>query len=342
MEVLIFAGKALIVVVSLGALFLMIALLIARGSIHPEMEVTPLHEKLQSLRLSLLQFVSTKKEIKAERKKLKKEEKQALVSSVVGKTYVLRFDGDVKASQVEGLREEITAILQVAKKADEVVAIVESPGGMVSTYGLAASQLLRLRESEIPLTVCVDVVAASGGYLMAVVAQKILAAPFAIVGSIGVVAQVPNFNRLLKKNDVDFKEYTAGEFKRTVSILGEITPKGEEKFQEQLEQTHVLFKSFVQKYRPQIDMIKVATGEYWYGQDALDLKLIDGLQTSDDYLLEKFKNKSHIFEISFEKKIPLSEKIAGVMGTILSNTITSALQKTKHGLHKELDRVKTP
>lgn len=337
MEVLVFAGKALIVVICLGALIILIGLVVARAQMSPEMEVTPLHEKLQSLRLSLLNFISTKKEIKAERKKLKKEEKKE-AETPLPKTYVIRFDGDVKASQVEGLREEITAILQVATPADEVVAVVESPGGMVTTYGLAASQLLRIRESQIPLTVCVDVVAASGGYLMAVVAQKILAAPFAIVGSIGVVAQVPNFNRLLKKHDVDFKEYTAGEFKRTVSVLGEITPKGEEKFKEQLEQTHILFKGFVQKYRPQIDMMKVATGEYWYGQQALELGLIDAIKTSDDYLLEKFKNKSQIFEISFEKKVPLSEKLAGVLGRAASLAFTTAFQKTS----EELSRAKTP
>lgn len=337
MEVLIFAGKALVVVVCLGALILLIGLIVARSQMAPEMEVTPLHEKLQSLRLALLDFISSKKEMKLERKKLKKEEKKE-AETKGSKTYVVHFEGDVKASQVEALREEITAILQVATPEDEVVAVIESPGGMVSTYGLAASQLLRLREAQIPLTVCVDVVAASGGYLMAVVAQKILAAPFAIVGSIGVVAQVPNFNRLLKKHDVDFKEYTAGEFKRTVSVLGEITPKGEEKFREQLEQTHILFKGFVQKYRPQIDMMKVATGEYWYGQQAMDLGLIDGIKTSDDYLLEKFKNKSQIFEISFEKKVPLSEKLAGVLGKAASRAFTTAFQKTT----EDLSRAKTP
>lgn len=337
MEVLIFAGKALVIVLCLAALIILIALIVARASLTSEMEVTPLHEKLQSLRHSLLGFTSNKKELKAERKKRKKEEKKQDDSSQP-RVWVVRFDGDIKASQVEGLREEITAILQVAKTTDEVVAILESPGGMVSTYGLAASQLLRLRQAQVPLTVCVDVVAASGGYLMACVAQKILAAPFAIVGSIGVVAQVPNFNRFLKKNDVDFKEYTAGEFKRTVTLFGEITPKGEEKFREQLEQTHVLFKSFVQQYRPQIDLMKVATGEYWYGQDAVQMGLIDGIQTSDDYILEKFKNKSQIFEISFEKKVPLSEKIAGVLGSVASRAVTTAIERTT----REINRANTP
>lgn len=337
LEVLIFAGKALIILVCLAALIILIATLVARTQMGSNMEVTPVHEELRNTRWSLMSYLGSKKDLKQEQKLQKKEEKRT-DTGVKHRVFLLRFDGDIKASQVDSLRQEITAILQVATPQDEVVAVVESPGGMVTTYGLAASQLARLRKAQIPLVVCVDKVAASGGYMMAVVASRILAAPFAIVGSIGVVAQVPNFNRVLKKYDVDFKEYTAGEYKRTVSLLGEITPKGEEKFREQLEQTHILFKGFVQQFRPQIDMMKVATGEYWYGQQALDLGLVDELLTSDDYLLEKYKNKAQIFEISFEKKQSLSEKISGALGAVISRTLVLSLRKTA----EELYRAKTP
>ena len=108
-------------------------------------------------------------------------------------------------------------------------------------YGLAASQMQRIRDKKLKLTVCVDKVAASGGYMMAVVADKIIAAPFAVLGSIGVLAQVPNFHRLLKKHDVDFEMLTAGKYKRTLTMFGENTDKGREKFQEDIEDTHVLF-----------------------------------------------------------------------------------------------------
>jgi serine protease SohB len=178
--------------------------------------------------------------------------------------------------------------------------------------------LLRVRELNIPLTICVDKVAASGGYLMSCVANQIIAAPFAIIGSIGVVAQVPNFNKLLKKYDVDYKEYTAGDFKRTVSIFGEITPKGEQKFVDQLEDTHKLFKEFVSHYRPNLNLSEVATGEYWYGERAKKLGLIDKIQTSDDYLLAAFKDETPIYEIKHEKKRPLSEKISDIMGQALA------------------------
>jgi serine protease SohB len=191
---------------------------------------------------------------------------------------------------------------------------------VVHGYGFAASQLLRIRERGIPLTICVDRVAASGGYMMACVANRIIAAPFAIVGSIGVVAQVPNFNRLLKKHDVEYKEYTAGEHKRTVSLFGEITPSGEAHFLERLQDTHVLFKSFVHQFRPQVDLAKVATGDYWLGEEAKLLGLVDELKTSDDYLLS-FEKDTPIFELNFQVKQSLSDRLSGMVGKILSRSL---------------------
>lgn len=199
--------------------------------------------------------------------------------------FVLDFDGDLQASRVDHLRREITALLTVASARDSVLVRLESPGGLVHAYGLAASQLARIRQRGLNLTVAVDKVAASGGYMMAAVAQQIIAAPFAVVGSVGVVAQVPNVHRLLKKNDVDVEVLTAGKFKRTLTVLGENTDEGREKFVEELEITHTLFQEHILQYRPVLDMDTVATGETWYGTRALDLKLIDEILTSDDYLV---------------------------------------------------------
>ena len=320
-EFLLFAGKALVILGVIGALVVLVALLIAKASQAQELEVKPLNEHLEQIGVFLRRFRLGKDEIKAENKKRKKEKKRAQKNHDKKQLiYVLRFHGDIKASQVESLREEVTAILQASEKGDEVLCLVHSPGGVVYGYGLAAAQLLRLRDAGLRLTVAVDEVAASGGYLMACVAHEIIAAPFAIIGSIGVVAQVPNFHRFLKKNDVEYKEYTAGEFKRTVSVFGEITPKGEEKFVEQLEETHDLFKYFVNRFRPHLDIQKVATGEYWYGEKALELKLIDKIQTSDDFILEKFKKEALILEVEFQTPKTLQEKIAGLMGNVLDRT----------------------
>ncbi len=222
----------------------------------------------------------TPKPCKAQRKAKKKKEKQeakaAKKASKRGqgssdgpeqrkRLYVLNFDGDIRASATDNLREEITAVLNQSTEGDEVLVKVESPGGLVHGYGLAASQLRRIRDAEVPLTIAVDKVAASGGYMMACVADRIIAAPFAVLGSIGVLAQVPNFHRLLKKHDIDFELFTAGEYKRTVTMFGENTEKGREKFTEDLEETHDLFKDFVSENRPQLDIARVATGEVWYG-----------------------------------------------------------------------------
>lgn len=224
------------------------------------------------------------------------------------RVFVLDFDGDIKASAADLMREEITAVLTMARKEDEVVVRLESGGGMVHSYGLASSQLQRIKDKGIPLTVCIDMVAASGGYMMACIADKIVAAPFAIVGSIGVVAQLPNFSRLLKKNDIDFEMFTAGEYKRTVTMFGHNSAKAKEKFREDLEETHVLFKNHVTNFRPSINIEEVATGDTWYGQDALKNNLIDELGTSDDYLV-KACEEADVFEVSYEFKKSFQEKL---------------------------------
>lgn len=224
------------------------------------------------------------------------------------RVFVLDFDGDIKASAADLMREEITAVLTMARKQDEVVVRLESGGGMVHSYGLASSQLQRIKDKGIPLTVCIDKVAASGGYMMACIADKIVAAPFAIVGSIGVVAQVPNFSRLLKKNDIDFEMFTAGEYKRTVTMFGHNSAKAKDKFREDLEETHVLFKNHVTRFRPGLNIEEVATGDVWYGQDALANKLVDELGTSDDYLVTAC-NDADVFEVNYEFKKSLQEKL---------------------------------
>lgn len=329
MEVLIFALKAIVILLCFAALIVLIAMIASRASEKSELEVEPLHQKYKDLAYFLKSFTSSKEELKEEKKKRKSEKKHKNETPPKKKVYVLSFDGDINASQTENLREEITALLQNATPQDEVVVKVESPGGVVHGYGLAASQLLRIRERGIPLTVCVDKVAASGGYMMACVANRVIAAPFAIVGSIGVVAQVPNLNRVLKKHDVDYKEYTAGEYKRTVSLFGEITPKGEEHFVERLQDTHVLFKNFVHQFRPQIDLSKVATGDYWFGEEAKLLGLVDELKTSDDYLLS-FEKDTPIFELSYQVKQTLSDRLSGVVGKIVSRSWNEVLQRAEN------------
>jgi len=251
------------------------------------------------------------KDRKKEDKAKAKAEKKAASGDKADDTkrvFVLDFDGDIKASDVELMRHEVTAILTQASKGDEVVVRLESGGGMVHSYGLASSQLKRIRDKGIQLTVCVDRVAASGGYMMACLADRIVAAPFAIVGSIGVVAQLPNFNKLLKKNDIDFELFTAGEYKRTVTMFGENTDKAREKFQADLEDTHGLFKQHVKQFRPRVDIEAVATGDIWYGQQALDHKLIDEVGTSDEYLVAACE-RAEVYTVRYEYRRSLQERI---------------------------------
>jgi serine protease SohB len=332
MEVLFFGLKTLIIVVAIAAVLVLIAMLVAKASQKSELEIEPIHKKYKDMAFFLKTFTDSKEAVKEEKKKRKAEKKaekkNESLTSNRKKVFVLNFDGDIHASQTDHLREEITAVLQSATSLDEVVVKVESPGGVVHGYGLAASQLMRIRERNIPLTICVDKVAASGGYMMACVANKIVCAPFAIVGSIGVVAQIPNLHRVLKKHDVDYKIYTAGEYKRTVTVLGEITPKGEERFVERLNDTHVLFKSFVQKFRPHLDISKVATGDYWFGEEAKELGLVDHIQTSDDYLMS-FEKDTPIFEVTYHIKESLSDKISNMV----AKTTTKVSEKFLNSLN---------
>ncbi|SEQ01544.1 serine protease SohB [Ectothiorhodospira magna] len=237
------------------------------------------------------------------------------------RVFVLRFQGDIRASRVDNLREEVSAILTQARKdLDQVVICLESSGGMVPHYGLAASQLIRLRDAGLHLTVTVDRVAASGGYLMAAVAHRIVAAPFAIVGSIGVVAQLPNLHRWLKRREVDVELLTAGEYKRTLTVLGQNTPEGRAKFQQELDEVHALFKVFLGRYRSQLDLDRVATGEYWYGEQALPLNLIDALGTSDDELMG-LSRKFDLYEVTYCRKQPLGKRFSGAVDGVLDRVM---------------------
>ncbi|MCU7973691.1 protease SohB [Shewanella sp. SW36] len=308
-----FLAKAVTIVVAIIAVIIVVlASTVKHKSDKGELRITNLSEELEELKHGLKEELLSKKQFKAYEKQLKADEKakdKAADEACTGKVFVIDFKGSIDAAEVASLREEISAIIAIAEKGDEVVVNVESGGGMVHGYGLASSQLDRLRQADIPLTVCVDKVAASGGYMMACVANKIYAAPFAIVGSIGVVAQLPNFNRLLKKHEIDYEQHTAGNFKRTLTVFGENSDEGRQKFQEELEETHVLFKAFVGKYRPELDLVKVATGEHWYGQQAIELGLVDAISTSDDVIMSLATERT-VYKIRYQVRKKLADKIA--------------------------------
>lgn len=244
------------------------------------------------------------------------------------RVYVLGFKGDVAATQVESLRKEVTTVLSLAEADDEIVLRLESPGGMVHSYGLASSQLERIKQREIPLTICVDKVAASGGYMMACLADRLVAAPFAMLGSIGVLMQVPNFHRVLKKNDIDFEMITAGEHKRTLTLFGETTQKARDKAREDVEDIHVLFKDWVQEHRPVLDIDKVATGEVWFGTQAIERNLADQIATSDDYIMQACED-ADVYEVRYEVRKNLGDKIGKSMQLALDRTLLDWFQRLR-------------
>jgi serine protease SohB len=273
------------------------------------LEIENLNKKYRNLASALKQAVMKKSEWKKQAKADKEREKaEAKADASRPTAFIIDFKGDLKASAVPSLREEVSAVLEVAGKHDQVVVRLENHGGVVHEHGLAASQLARIRDREIPLTVVVDKVAASGGYLMACVADRILAAPFAILGSIGVLAQIPNFNRMLGNHGIDFEMITAGKYKRTVTMFGKNTDEDRAKLREELEDVHTLFKGAVAKYRAGLDLEKVATGEHWYGTRALELGLADALKTSDELLAELAKDHD-LYRLHYKIKQPLQKRL---------------------------------
>jgi serine protease SohB len=271
------------------------------------LEVRHLNADFEQAALAIRSAMLPAKALKVARKELKARRKSGPDESR-RRIFVIDFQGDLRATALTSLRQEISAILAVARKDDEVLVRLESGGGQVHAYGLAAAQLKRIRDREIRLTVAIDKIAASGGYLMACVADRILAAPFAIVGSIGVIAQLPNFNRWLKSHDVDFEQFTAGEYKRTVTLFGENTDAGRDKFQQEIEEVHGLFKDFVKTHRSTVDLDQISTGEYWYGTRAVDQGLVDQLVTSDDYLM-KSAEEAEMFQVHHVSRKPLLTRL---------------------------------
>lgn len=344
-EILLNYGIFLLELLTIFGIIAVVVMLILEAKKQPEdgaISITNFSKKYQEQQTSLNHFFLSEEElkqqekaekeaekakVKAEKKRLK-EGKEKPKEEQKARLFVLDFNGDVHANAVNALRKEITALLSIAKPNDEVLLKLESPGGVVHGYGLAASQLQRLKAKNIPLTVAVDKVAASGGYMMACVADKIVSAPFAVIGSIGVVAQVPNIHRLLKKHDIDVDVMTAGEYKRTVTLVGENTEKGKQKFQQELEETHDLFKQFVTQHRPQLDIEKIATGEHWFGQQALALNLVDEIATSDDLLVKAVEDKE-IIELKYKEKKNLTQRIGLQMEQSVENLLGKILNKRK-------------
>lgn len=304
-----FLAQAATLVVAAVALVAAVVMLSRRKARHlGEIAVTDVNrqleaagDRIEALRLAKPAYKQLLKQRKAERKARQQAEAQPC-------TYLIDFKGDIRASAVAALREEITAILQVAQPGDAVLLRLESPGGMVNRYGLAAAQLLRLRDAKLPLTALVDTVAASGGYLMAAAADKIVASPFALIGSIGVIAQLPNFHRWLQARNIDWEQFTAGQYKRTVTLFGENTDDGRAKLREELEAIHAQFRTFVQERRAQLNMDQVGTGEAWLGSQALELGLVDELATSDD-IIRAACARGRVLQVSYQRKLTLPERV---------------------------------
>jgi len=343
-----FVAKSMTIVISFVLVISLVAASGVRGKKSGKkgtVRVSKLNEHFEALRDSLREVVLDKdslkslqkeerKQAKASRKEIKEARKKPLdqgTGEASGarsrkRIYVVNFKGNVAADAVVCLREEISAILSLATSQDEVLVRLESPGGMVHAYGLASSQLVRLKKADIPLMICVDKVAASGGYMMACLADKLIAAPFAIIGSIGVLVQLPNFHRVLKKHEVDYEIISAGEYKRTLTTFGEITEKGRDKVREDVETIHGIFKSWVKEHRPSVEIDDIATGETWLGSQAKERFMVDEISTSDECLLAACET-ADVFEVEYELPRSIQQKLSNILESALEGVFSRIINQ---------------
>ena len=327
-----FLAKAVTIIVFIWVVLSLLVSLAHKQHEDDQIEINNLNKKFENTKLQMQQKFLSKKEAKDLFKQAKKENKKKSKeeSGSRKRVFVLNFVGNIKASAAKHLRKEITALLSVATTNDEIVVCLENSGGLVHEHGFAASQLQRIRQRNIPLTVAVDKVAASGGYMMACVANRIVAAPFSIIGSVGVLAQMPNFNRLLEKHGIEFEQVKAGELKRTLTMFGKNTDEDRARLTDQMEETHELFKQFIVEQRSVVDIQEIATGEHWLGKRALELKLVDELITSDDYLLRQ-SEQADIYEVKHTAPKTISEKLMGSVQLAFEKVLTAWWQRNLMG-----------
>lgn len=319
-EYSLFIAKALTVVLSILLAVLGVVLITSKVKEKEKagkLTIQKINDKYQGYQEIIEDATYTKTEKKLAQKAHKKAQAKLKGKHSRKRLFLLNFNGDIKASAVNSLREEITAILLNKKSNDEVLLCVDSPGGLVHAYGLAAAQIQRLKDEKIKVTIAIDKMAASGGYMIACLADHLIAAPFAIIGSIGVIAQLPNFHRWLEKNEIDFEQISAGQYKRTLTLFGKNTEEGRQKLQEEINDAHELFKAFITRYRPSVDIEQVATGEHWFAIRALELKLLDEIKTSDDFLLTA-QHHSDIYQVKYELKKTFSQRISATANMLIN------------------------
>ncbi len=238
---------------------------------------------------------------------------------------VLRFQGlrDLNASGDQRLSEAIDEVLVNRDHFEEAVVIIDSPGGTTHGYGHAYALLERLSASGLKVTACIDRIGASGGYLMALPADRILAGPFAIVGSVGVVAGIPNVKRLLEEKGVSYRLFVAGDKKRVVHFADDDGPEVREYMDEKLAGIHTQFLQAVEKHRgDRVKLDEVRSGDHWSAEESVEkgLGLVDELQTSAEYLLERNRE---VALVMIERRVDITERFAGYLAARLSARVAS-------------------
>ena len=232
--------------------------------------------------------------------------------------------------------EKVTASLQAAfkdKNTQGVVLRINSPGGSPVQSQTIYEEMKRLRKKypEIPLYAVVEDVCASGGYFVAVGADRIFVSKTSIVGSIGVLMNGFGFTGLMDKLGIDRRLITAGENKGMLDPFSPVQEKDVEHAKKLVADIHQQFIATVREGRGKRlkETPDMFSGLIWTGQMSIDLGLTDGIGTLDSVARDVVKAEEIV---DFSQKEGIAEKFARRFGAAAANTMVEALLRASPSL----------
>ncbi|WP_343192796.1 S49 family peptidase [Buchnera aphidicola (Taiwanaphis decaspermi)] len=220
--------------------------------------------------------------------------------------YILDYNDKIKKNKIKKLREEISSIILVAKKNDEVLLRLENTSDIVYEYGLVIAQLQRLRKKGIKLIISIDKIVSNGGYIIACVADHISASPFSIIGPINIVVNIPNIDKYTQTSNLNNQLNDCNTFTK-LTLIKNNTKIYVNKIFNKLDIKKYIRNSFIKDMRPSLNLNKIFNQNYWIGENAINEKLIDSINTSDDILFSK-KDTHNLLKIKYVYKSNIVEK----------------------------------
>lgn len=242
-------------------------------------------------------------------------------------TALVELRGEISANSISSA-DNINTGLQNAfkdKKTQGVILRINSPGGSPVQAGYINEEIRRLRTEypNIPLYAVIEDICASGGYYVAVAADKIYVDKASIVGSIGVLMNGFGFTGAMEKLGIERRLLTAGENKGFLDPFSPLNPQQEKYAKEMLEDVHQQFIQVVQQGRGKRlkNSPEIFSGIVWTGQKSIELGLADALGGAEYVAREIIKAEDIV---DFTTRESFAERFANRLGSASANALISA------------------